>query len=179
MADLLIVLPGIDFNKLLFLVKEQPYHSLWFVTVQQLQNVHGDLIKQVFMYPCRLLIIDDDKDDVEILSEAMHQSGFDSFYFVGSAEEAINFLSECSTEDALPRLIVTDLYLPAMNGLQFIKTLQQSMRYNKIPVIILSSTKFEIVIDFHKNLKADYIEKPSSYQDYLKVAALLNQKSAA
>ena len=129
------------------------------------------------MFPCRLLIIDDDKDDVEILSDALHHSGLDNFHCVSSAEEAINFLGNCSSKDTLPRLIVTELYLPAENGLQFIKSLQQNDRYNKIPVIVLSSLRFDMVRDFHKNFKEDYIEKPSSYQDYLKVATLLNRIS--
>ena len=81
------------------------------------------------MYPCRLLIIDDDTDDIELLSDALHQSVFNSFHCVNSAEEALTFLEECPTEEALPKLIVTDLYLQAINGRQFIKTLQQHLRY--------------------------------------------------
>ena len=132
------------------------------------------------MYPCGLLIIDDDTDDIELLSDALHQSGFNSFHCVNSAEEAITFLEECPTEDALPKLIVTDLYLPGINGLQFIKTLQQHLRYNKISIVVFSTLKWELVMDFDKNIgTANYIEKPSCYQDYLKVAILLNQKSAA
>ena len=132
------------------------------------------------MYPCKLLIIDDDKDDVELLSDALLQAGSSSFHCVKSALEALSFLDECATVQALPRLIVTDLYLPAINGIQLIKTLQQTDRYRNIPVFVLSTLRYEMVTDFHKNLAATgYIKKPTCYQDYLKVAAFLNHKSAA
>lgn len=130
------------------------------------------------MYPCKLLIIDDDKDDVELLSDALLQEGSSSFHCVKSAEEAIAFLEECPTREALPRLIVTDLYLPAVTGIQLIMTLKQTDRYRNIPVFVLSTLRFEMVTDFHNNLAATgYIKKPTCYQDYLKVAAFLSHKS--
>ncbi len=132
------------------------------------------------MYPCKLLIIDDDRDDVELLTEALLQEGSSSFHCVTSAEEAITFLEECATDEALPRLIVTDLYLPAINGIQLIKALQQIERYRNIPVFILSTLKYEMVKDFHESLAATgYIKKPTCYKDYLKVAAFLSYKCAA
>ena len=132
------------------------------------------------MYPCRILVIDDDSDDIEILSDAFVQSGFNSFHCVKSAYEAFTFLEECTIEESLPRLIVIDLYLPAHNGEQFIKTLRHNPRYHKINIVVFSTLKLELVVDFDQNIgNADYIEKPSCYQDYLKVAAILNLKSAA
>ncbi len=132
------------------------------------------------MYPCNLLIIDDDGDDVELLADALLQAGSSSFHCVKSAIEALSFLDECETEEALPRLIVTDLYLPVINGIQLIKTLTQTERYRNIPVFVLSTLEYEMISDFHKNLAATgYIKKPTSYKDYLKVAAFLSHKSAA
>lgn len=132
------------------------------------------------MYPCKLLIIDDDKDDLDVLSDALHESGSNSFHCVKSAEEAIAFLEKCPTQEALPRLIVTDLFLPAITGVQLIMTLKQTDRYSNIPIFVLSTLKFEMVTDFHKNLAATgYIKKPTCYQDYLKVAAFLSHKCAA
>ena len=132
------------------------------------------------MYPCKLLIIDDDKEDLELLSDALLESGSRSFHCVKSAQEAISVLEECPTEEALPSLIVTDLYLPAITGIQLIMTLKQTDRYSNIPVFVLSTLKFEQVKDFHHNFAATgYIKKPTSYKDYLKVAAFLRHKCAA
>ena len=132
------------------------------------------------MYPCRILVIDDDSDDIEILSDAFVQSGFNSFHCVNSAEKAIAYLDECLTETALPRLIVTDLYLPGINGLQFIKSLKVNEAYNKINVVVFSTLRLEFLTDVDRNMgAASYIEKPCCYQDYLKIAAILDKKSAA
>lgn len=149
--------------------------------VQQLPiYIQGIVFNPLAMYPCKLLIIDDDKEDLELLSDALIESGSDSFHCVQSAEEAILFLEECTNEDALPRLIVTDLYLPATNGIQLIKTLKQTDRYSRIPIYVLSTLKFELVKELHQNLAAtDYIKKPTCYQDYLKMAAFLSHECAA
>ncbi len=132
------------------------------------------------MVACRILIIDDDIDDLEILSEALHNKGIDSVYTVPSAGKAIEYLNKCEKEEELPKLIVTDLYLPALNGFDFIKGLKQVKLFSKIPVVVLSSLKFDLVKDLNQKIDADdYIKKPNSYKEYLEIAANLNRRIVA
>ena len=70
------------------------------------------------MANCKILIIDDDEDDVEILADAFTQCGVDGVHYVYTAMEAFAYLEEVEHE-CLPKLIVTDLYLPGITGAKF------------------------------------------------------------
>jgi CheY-like chemotaxis protein len=73
----------------------------------------------------KILIIDDDEDDVTLLSDAFHSCGVDNVHYVYTAMQAFMYLEEQKTNDCLPKLIVTDLYLPGMTGAEFLKDLKK------------------------------------------------------
>jgi CheY-like chemotaxis protein len=128
------------------------------------------------MSDARILIIDDDQDDVEILAEAFTESGVDNVHYVHSAMQAFMYLEEKKAEN-LPKLIVTDLYLPGISGEEFLRDLKAMEKYKNIHVIILSTIKSEKEIARYREMGAeDYLEKPVSYEDYIKVAADIKQK---
>ena len=119
----------------------------------------------------KVLIVDDDKDDIEILADAFTQSGVESVHYVHSAMQAFMYLQSIEEKKNLPRLIVTDLYLPGITGAEFLKDLKGMEKYKHIHVIVLSGIKTEKEIERMKQMGAeDYLVKPSSYKDYLKVA---------
>lgn len=125
----------------------------------------------------KILIIDDDTDDVEILSEAFTQSGVESVHYVHSAIEAFIYLQSIENKEDLPKLIVTDLYLPGITGAEFLADLKKMDKYKHIHVIVLSSIKSEKEIERYKQLGAiDYLTKPSSYEEYIKVAKNIADK---
>src|SRR3954447_10603649 len=110
------------------------------------------------MDPCKILIIDDDTDDVEILAEAFTQSGVESVHFVHTAMRAFIYLQTIEDPANLPKLIVTDRYLPGISGEQFLADLKKMEKYSKIHVIVLTSTKTEEEIEKYKQLGAeDYL----------------------
>lgn len=128
------------------------------------------------MKACKILIIDDDEDDVEILAEAFTQCGVSAVHYVFSAIQAFMYLQEVD-HDSLPKLIVTDLYLPGITGDEFLKDLKKMDKYKHIPVIVLSSAKTPKEIEQYKEMGAvDYLVKPSGYDEYVKVAAEITKK---
>ncbi|WP_018614058.1 response regulator [Segetibacter koreensis] len=125
----------------------------------------------------KILIIDDDTDDVEILSEAFSQSGVESVYYTHSAMQAFIYLESIENKQDLPKLIVTDLYLPGITGAEFLTDLKKMEKYTHIHVIVLSSNKSASEIERYKQLGAlDYLTKPSSYDEYIKVAKNIAEK---
>ncbi|GEO10744.1 response regulator [Segetibacter aerophilus] len=129
------------------------------------------------MAQCKILIIDDDKDDIEILAEAFTQCGVDGIHYVFSAMQAFSYLQE-TERMCLPKLIVTDLYLPGITGEEFLRDLKGMDKYKHILVIVLSSAKTEKEIERCREMGAlDYLEKPSSYEEYVKVAANIKSKA--
>lgn len=130
------------------------------------------------MAECKILIIDDDEDDIEILSEAFTQCGVDNVHYVFTVMQAFIYLQEVA-HDCLPKLIITDEYLPGITGAEFLKDLKGMDKYKHIPVIVMSSVKTKKEIEKYKALGAiDYVVKPSSYADYFKVAAEMKSKAA-
>lgn len=126
----------------------------------------------------KILIIDDDHDDVEILSDVFKSTGVESVHYVHSAMEAFIYLQRQTTE-SLPKLIVTDLYIPGITGEEFLIDLKKMDRYKHIHVVVLSTIKSPAEIEKYRQLGAsDYIQKPSSYQEYEAVARNITDKVA-
>ncbi|HVG11717.1 MAG TPA: response regulator [Flavisolibacter sp.] len=124
----------------------------------------------------KILIIDDDQDDVEILADVFKSTGVESVHYVHSAMEAFMYL-EAQSPGTLPKLIVTDLYIPGITGAEFLADLKSMEPYRHIHVVVLSSIKSSTEIEKYKKLGAsDYIEKPSSYEEYLNVARRIKAK---
>src|SRR4051812_40618795 len=101
---------------------------------------------------CKILIIDDDTDDIEILAEAFTQSGVERVHFVHTAMQAFLYLQTIEDPRNLPSLIVTDLYLPGISGRQFLEDLKKMDKYARIHVIILSSIKSEKEIEKYREM---------------------------
>jgi CheY-like chemotaxis protein len=130
------------------------------------------------MNTCKILIIDDDTDDIEILSDAFKSSGVDSVHYVYSAMQAFMYLEGFKNKEDLPKLIVTDIYLPGgITGAEFLVDLKTMDSYKHIHVIVLSSVKTDKEVEKYRLLGAvDYLVKPSTYQEYVKIAADITSK---
>ncbi|WP_242692113.1 response regulator [Aridibaculum aurantiacum] len=127
--------------------------------------------------PCTILIIDDDEDDVAILSEAFTQCGVDGVHYVFSGMKAFMYLQGVEP-DCLPKLIITDHFLPGMTGAEFLKDLKGMEKYKHIHVVVLSTTKSEKEIEKYREMGAlDYLIKPTSYDDYVRVAADMKSRA--
>lgn len=130
------------------------------------------------MKNCKILIIDDDEEDIGLLAEALSHAGVDQLHYVFSAMQAFIYLQE-TAEDCLPKLIITDLYLPGITGAEFLKDLKQMEKYKDIHLVVLSTIKSEKEIERYLEMGAiDYIQKPNTYEEYVKIAENIKQKVA-
>lgn len=126
---------------------------------------------------CKILIIDDDEDDVAVLSDAFTQCGVDGVHYVFSAMQAFIYLEDVE-HSCLPKLIITDHYLPGMTGAEFLKDLKGMAKYKHIHVVVLSTIKSEREMEKYREMGVlDYLIKPSSYADYVKVASDMKSKA--
>ena len=129
------------------------------------------------MEKCDILIIDDDDDDIEILSDAFKNIGLNKMHYEQSAEKALAYLNELPNSEALPKIIITDYYLSGSTGVDFIKHLKEIDVFKHIPVVVLSMQRTEKEIQkFIEMGAADYLVKPSTYDDYLKLAGIIKTK---
>lgn len=128
------------------------------------------------MSACKILMIDDDDDDVEILADAFLKSGVNAVHHVKTAMEAFIYL-ETMEHQALPKLIITDNFLPGISGKEFLADLKGMEKYKDIPVVVLSTSKTDEEIEEYQKMGIlDYLLKPSSYDEYVKVAEKIKAK---
>ncbi|MDH5510712.1 MAG: hybrid sensor histidine kinase/response regulator [Nitrospinota bacterium] len=118
------------------------------------------------------LVIDDDPEMVLILGHSLLTHGFEVLT-AGSAEEALSAVAEAPID-----MIILDLILPGMSGIDFLKRLKSNPAWRSIPVII--ATARESAEDVELGLAEgaeDYIRKPFSNIELLaRINATLREK---
>jgi CheY-like chemotaxis protein len=106
---------------------------------------------------CCLLVEDDPEDQEFFISALRHVSSTTGCYVVSNGEEALRVLLQ---SDFNPDYIFTDLNMPKMGGLEFLKNLRSMERFKDIPVIIISSDLSEEQVRQLKNLRVmEYYSK--------------------
>jgi len=108
----------------------------------------------------RILVVEDDKAIKKQLAKALPMMGFE---MVGAenAEDALKLLQDLS-----PDLILSDIKMPGMSGLEFKKSLDLDQKYGNIPFIFLSALSGNDNIRTGMNLAADdYLTKPFRLKD--------------
>ncbi|MBN8554299.1 MAG: response regulator transcription factor [Deltaproteobacteria bacterium] len=104
-----------------------------------------------------ILIVDDEADIRELLKYNLEQEGF-QVHLHGDGEEAFKFLKQTKVD-----LILLDLMLPSLPGLEFCKRLKKDSELETIPIIMITakSTETDIIVGLELGAD-DYITKPFS-----------------
>jgi len=85
--------------------------------------------------PINILIVDDDKNFIETLEDGLKLKSVDAGIRVAkSAREALDALAA-----EVPALIILDIQLPDMHGVEFLRVIRESARLKKVPVIFISA----------------------------------------
>ncbi len=90
-----------------------------------------------------------------------------------NGEEALTILKE---RDKLPDIILLDLNMPKINGLEFLSILKNTKSLKHIPTIILTTSNNNAdLLECYKHGIAGYILKPLKYEDYAsKIKSILS-----
>lgn len=105
-----------------------------------------------------VLFVDDSSSMRKIMLKTIKMSGFPIKDLL-EAENGEEALEKC--RDHWVDIIITDIYMPVMDGLQFIEHLQQDEVLRSVPVVVVSSDGREPVIEKAKTLGVvQYLKKP-------------------
>ena len=117
----------------------------------------------------KILVVDDEPDAVELIEFNLKAAGYD-VVTAADGEEALK-----KTRSLLPSLIVLDLMLPEVDGLEVCKILRRDPQTSAIPIIMLTAKAAEIDRVLGLELGADdYIAKPFSPRELvLRIKRLL------
>jgi CheY-like chemotaxis protein len=130
--------------------------------------------------PVEILLVEDNDADAELALHALRKSQLaNHIERVADGAAALDFLtcrgqySGRSFDDA-PRLILLDLKLPKIDGLQVLQKIKSDHRTKAIPVIILTSSKEERdLAQSYRNGVNSYIQKPVNFKDFQEVVRQL------
>ena len=128
------------------------------------------------MLTFRVLIIDDDADDRELLRDVLQRDGIEPVLALDSAQQVLSYLQEIEKDEDLPHLIITDLNMQGMTGLELLLALKSAERFRQIAVVIYSTSSYQK--DVQRCLLAgakEYITKPNNYAGLRHVSSSLAQ----
>ena len=112
-----------------------------------------------------ILLIEDDKIEIMKFQRVISKTELKhSVKEVNNGEEALDYLKN----NSLPDIILLDLNMPKMSGIEFLTTLKKDDVYKYIPTIILStSDNPKDMMECYKIGIAGYMLKPLKYEDYI------------
>src|SRR5678815_4053139 len=111
-------------------------------------------------------IVDDDPDDRQIILDAFLENNTQMDYvFIENGDELMKTLEACQDTD-FPSLILLDLNMPGMLGMQALKEIKSNNRYNHIPTIVLTTSTLVSDRSASYSLGANcFLSKPPSYTE--------------
>ena len=126
-------------------------------------------------YQVEILLVEDDPDDLELTRHALNEEHIGNRIQVArDGEEALDALfcrGVHSGEDPknLPKLVLLDLKLPKVDGLEVLEQIKSDPRTKALPVVILTSSKQEqdMVKGYRLGVNS-YIQKPVDFDQFRK-----------
>lgn len=128
----------------------------------------------------RILLVEDSRDDVLLTRRALEKANIANEVDVAKdGMEALDYLraeGRFSDRDPtiLPVVVLLDLKMPRMGGLEFLKTIRSIERFKLLPTVILTSSREDQDIIESYNLGANsYIQKPVDFDQFVKAVQTL------
>lgn len=126
--------------------------------------------------PLEILLIEDNDQDAELTLRAMREYNMgNKIVRLADGQAAMDyFFSDNSKKNEIPRVILLDLQLPGINGLEVLKSLKSHESTSSIPVVILTSSTEEKDIKTCYQLGVNsYISKPVEFDSFLETMKTL------
>jgi len=125
-----------------------------------------------------ILLVEDNPDDVALTMRALKSHNITNEVFVAQdGVRALNYLFGAEGNPApleLPSVVLLDLKLPKVNGLEVLKRIRAEERTRLLPVVILTSSDEERdVIDGYSLGANSYVRKPVDFVEFTEAAKQL------
>jgi CheY-like chemotaxis protein len=117
-----------------------------------------------------ILLVEDNPDDEELTRLAFQESRLlNELVVARDGAEALDYLLDPDgIGHALPNLVLLDLKLPKVDGLEVLKRLRQAPRTRLLPVVVLTTSKEESdLINSYQLGCNSYIRKPVVFSDFI------------
>lgn len=121
----------------------------------------------------RILMVEDDPKDVELSLTALEEYNLaNEVVVVGDGEEALDYLNcrgaYASRTGENPAVMLLDLKLPKVDGLEVLQAVKSDERFRLIPVVVLTSSREEkdMVASYKLGVNG-YVVKPVNFHEFV------------
>ena len=125
----------------------------------------------------RFLLVEDDPDHAALITDVLEDNvdGIKTDVILKKdGQEAIDFIQSKKKEQI--SLVILDLNLPKVDGMDVLKFIKKNSRYSSVPVIVLSTSSNQKTIDeAYENGANGYFTKPATYEELVKKVQILKK----
>jgi len=124
----------------------------------------------------RILLVEDNPDDIDITKRALKEARIiNKLWVVRDGQEALDFLGhqgiyQDPSSSPKPGLILLDINLPKLNGIEVLKIIKRDAELKRIPVVMLTvSKRDEDIVKSYDDGCNSFIQKPVNFENFVEV----------
>jgi len=119
-----------------------------------------------------ILLVEDNPMDLDLTLRAFNKRRFiNAIEVARDGEEALAYIARWDAGEPVPAVILLDINMPKVNGLEVLDRLKHHLVYRRIPVVVLTSSREDRDLAAAYDLGVNsYIEKPVSFNKFMEVA---------
>lgn len=128
----------------------------------------------------KILLVEDNPDDIMITQRALKEAKvINKLWIVRDGQEALDFLQhkgnyEEPSNSPKPGIIILDINLPKINGLEVLKIIKQDPNLKRIPTVILTvSRRDEDIVKGYNYGCNSFIQKPVEFEKFVEAVKLI------
>ncbi|PCI27966.1 two-component system response regulator [Candidatus Kaiserbacteria bacterium] len=116
-----------------------------------------------------ILVVEDNEDDYEVLQRSFKKAGFERpVVHVVNGEKALDYLYNEIDASIRPGLVLLDINMPGIGGLEVLQKIKTNAKLKSIPVVMLTTSDSSLDINKCYKLGANgYIAKPVDFEKFI------------
>lgn len=119
-----------------------------------------------------ILLVEDNDDDRDLTLRALKKNGILNDVVI--ARDGVEALDYLFGKDPLPQIVLLDLNLPRISGLEVLKRAREAERTRLLPIVVLTSSKEdEDVLQSYRSGANAYVRKPVEFDEFTQAVKTL------